>query len=827
MLKSLRSQLIIIVSVMVILTLSTSMSVSFYLNSNDFEQHIRETNSIMAESLAANIRQYIEKAYNISFELSENPDIINFIPEKQSIMLEDSIKHYPFFQLFATHSLNGDQVARSSGVLANRSDRWWFKKFLVEKKDYIGHSYYSVFSNTAIITMIHGIYDKEALVGVLMSDIETKTLQPMVEKYNSGPGSYAYILDGSGFVVVHPDKKQVSEIYNYKTQKKFSLRKDANGIPLRDERGYELTEEIDFKIPEKLKIIIDNVMQGKTGLGEYTDFNGDEYICAYRSIPLPGNSDPWNLIMVQKKNTAFAFLKTVAWKNSLVGFLVLVISIFSTYKFATRITKPLTNIVTTTEIVASGNFNVAVNPSGEKNEIGLLEASINQMIVNLKTMMQELETKNFLLRKEIQEKLAVQNTLAFSEEKYSKAFHHAADIVAIINARTQKYLELNDSFYRTFGYTPQEVIGKSAIDIGLWVSMQERDNILAMLDNQEIVRNVEVCWQTKTGDTRWGLCSVEKFTIAGEEYFLQVWHDITTTKEINAQLVAAKEDLEIKVDLRTQELTAVNQELRSMNETLSHTLEQLQLTQEQLVQSAKMASLGSLVAGIAHEVNTPIGVSVTAASYLSDLNKKLNSSYEKSSLSREELEIYLNDSEQSLAILLSNLNRAANLISSFKKVSVDQSNENKRNFIVNEYLNEILLTLKPKFKNTSLLVNIDGDPNLEICSCPGSLGQILTNLLDNSLIHAFDAKSISPRIDISFKLENRNFILIYSDNGKGMSESVRQQIFDPFFTTKRSEGGTGLGMHIVYNIVKQTFLGNIECSSTVGSGTSFKITFPV
>ena len=153
--------------------------------------------------------------------------------------------------------------------------------------------------------------------------------------------------------------------------------------------------------------------------------------------------------------------------------------------------------------------------------------------------------------------------------------------------------------------------------------------------------------------------------------------------------------------------------------------------------------------------------------------------------------------------------------------------KNKRIFIVNEYLNEILLTLKPKFKNTSLLVNIDGDPNLEICSCPGSLGQILTNLLDNSLIHAFDAKSISPRIDISFKLENRNFILIYSDNGKGMSESVRQQIFDPFFTTKRSEGGTGLGMHIVYNIVKQTFLGNIECSSTVGSGTSFKITFPV
>lgn len=827
MLKSLRSQLIVMVSALVVLTLTTSMSVSFYLNSRDFENHIRETNYIMAESLAANIRQYMENAYNISFELSENPDIISFSPISQQNMLQDTIKHYPFFQLFATLDLVGNQVARSSGALANRSERWWFKKFINDPKDYIGHSYYSVFSNTAIITMVHGIYQQENLSGLLMSDIETTTLQPMVEKYNSGPGSYAYILDGAGFVIVHPDHQQVAEIYNYKTQKKMILRKDLTGKPLRDKNGYEIIEEVDFQIPEKLKTIIDKVMQGETGVAEYTDFNGDNYVCAYRSIPLPGNSEPWNLLMVQKKSTALAFLKTVAWKNTLVGCLVLAIAVFLTYKFANRITKPLREIATTTELVATGNLNVNVNANSPQSEIRLLETSINQMITNLKAIMLELETKNNLLATEINERIQMQNILTFSEEKYSKAFHHATDIIGIINAHSKKYLEINEAFYQTFGYTRAEVIGKSSAELGLWYSPNEHERIFTMLKSSEIIRNIEVRWQTKTGEIRWGLCSIEKFTIGQEDFLLQVWHDITEARYMTEQLLSAKEDLEFKVDLRTQELTAVNQELRSMNDTLSHTLEQLQLTQEQLIQSGKMASLGGLVAGIAHEINTPIGVSVTAGSYLSDLNKKINRIYSEGNLSRDELETYLQEAQQSLSILLSNLSRAANLITSFKKVSIDQSSEVKRNFLVKEYLQEILLTLRPKFKNTNVEVQIDGDPQLEICICPGSLGQIITNLLDNSLIHAFDFPNNSAKINISYSVNNNIFTLIYADNGKGMLESTRRQIFDPFFTTKRSEGGTGLGMHIVYNIVKQTFSGDIQCFSTLGSGSSFKISFPL
>ena len=688
MLKSLRSQLIFIVSILVVLPLTISMSVSFYLNSHDFEKHARATNNLLVESLAANIQQYMENAYNISTELSINPNISNFIPSRQELLLKNSQTHYSFFQLFATHTLDGKQVARSSGQLGNRADRWWFKEFLETKQDYIGHSYYSVFSNTAIVTMVHGIYTDEKLSGLLMSDIETSTLQKMVEKYNSGPDSYAYILDGEGFVIVHPDKTQISDLYNYKTSKKLVLLKDTHGQPLRNEKGYELTAEIDLKIPTKLQLILTKVLQGQTGLDEYTDFNGDEYLCAYQSIPLPGNSTPWNLIMVQKKATALLFLRTSAWKNSLIVFFVLAIAIFFTYKFANRLTKPLTAITAVTEKVASGNLNVVLIPSQQKNEIGRLEISLNKMISHLKNLLQELEEKNVLL-------------------------------------------------------------------------------------------------------------------------------------------ATAKESLEFKVDLRTQEITAANQELRSMNDILSNTLAQLQLTQEQLINSAKMASLGSLVAGIAHEINTPIGVSVTAASYLSDLNIKINTIYQNGQLTREDVETYLRDSQQSLTILLSNLNRAANLITSFKKVSIDQSREVKRTFIVKEYLQEVLLTLRPKFKNSDLLVTIEGDPTLEILSYPGALGQIITNLLDNSLIHAFNSNPSKGKIEINFRLEQETFRLVYRDNGIGMDENIRLQLFDPFFTTKRSEGGTGLGMHIVYNIVTQTFSGTIDCFSKVGCGTTFKIIFPL
>ncbi|MFZ5987982.1 MAG: substrate-binding domain-containing protein [Bacillota bacterium] len=262
------------------------------------------------------------------------------------------------------------------------------------------------------------------------------------------------------------------------------------------------------------------------------------------------------------------------------------------------------------------------------------------------------------------------------------------------------------------------------------------------------------------------------------------------------------------------------------NSELKKTLDTLQQTQEQLIHSEKMVSLGGLVAGVAHEINTPIGVSVTAASYLEERSGELMELFQGGKLKRVDLERYLESSIETLRILSINLSRASNLISSFKQIAVDQSVEEKRRFRVKEYINEVLLSLNPKLKKTGLVVSVQCPDDLEIYSYPGGLSQIITNLVVNSIIHAYN-EGDTGNISINIYTDDNMVNIIYSDDGKGIDKKDLGKIFDPFFTTKRGSGGTGLGLNIVYNIVTQEYGGNIKCSSEQGKGTTFTIKFPI
>ena len=389
MLKSIRHQSIFMNCVLVILAIAISMFASYYWISSDYEKTIKQTNAVMAEGLAANISQFMQNAYNLNAELGVNSDMIGGDGEKQKKILADTVKRYPFFQLIINHRLNGDQTARSSGELVNRADRWWFKKFMDEKKSYITKSYYSVSGNMAVTTAVNGIYDGDNLVGIMMADIETSTLQQMVEKYNFGEGNYAYLLDGEGVVVAHPDKGQVAELYNYKSQKKVILKRDAQGHILKDSKGNELTDEVDFTVPSKLKTIIDRAMKGEKGVGEYADNNGDDYICAYRSVPMPGNSTPWSLIMVQKKSTALAFLTNVAIKNSIICLFVVFFAGLFSYWFSRRFTDPILEIVNATNKIKNGDLTARVNIQSD-NEFGVLAQNFNKMVDDLRLVTQDI-----------------------------------------------------------------------------------------------------------------------------------------------------------------------------------------------------------------------------------------------------------------------------------------------------------------------------------------------------------------------------------------------------------------------------------------------------
>jgi len=250
----------------------------------------------------------------------------------------------------------------------------------------------------------------------------------------------------------------------------------------------------------------------------------------------------------------------------------------------------------------------------------------------------------------------------------------------------------------------------------------------------------------------------------------------------------------------------------------------LRNTQNELVQTEKMASLGRLVAGVAHEINTPIGVSVTAASYLSKETKNFDEHYKNEAVTQKIFENYIETSKQSSEIILKNLERAANMIQNFKQISVDQSSDEIRDFNLREYLQSIIESLKPTLKDLSNGVKLICDADINIESNPGIFSQIFSNLIINSIIHGFENKP-DGQITIEVKKSSNELEIIYKDNGKGMNKENLNKIFDPFFTTKRGKGGSGLGTHIIYNLVTQKLNGTIEADSVVDSGISFTMHF--
>ncbi len=267
-------------------------------------------------------------------------------------------------------------------------------------------------------------------------------------------------------------------------------------------------------------------------------------------------------------------------------------------------------------------------------------------------------------------------------------------------------------------------------------------------------------------------------------------------------------------------------QLQEKAQQLEQTLQNLKQAETQLIQTEKMAALGGLVAGIAHEINTPIGIGVTAASLLVEKTAAFSELLETGTLKRSELGKFLDIAQKSAQMTLTNLNRAAELIQSFKRVAVDQSSESRRVFNLVVYLEEVLLQLSPKLQATSHQVEVKGDRTLTLNSYPGAFSQIVTNLVMNSLLHAYEPEA-SGHMTLSFSQTQNALRFEYADDGCGIPPEHLSKIFEPFFTTKRGQGGSGLGLHIVYNLVTQKLGGTIRCQSQLGAGTKFAIELPV
>jgi len=312
------------------------------------------------------------------------------------------------------------------------------------------------------------------------------------------------------------------------------------------------------------------------------------------------------------------------------------------------------------------------------------------------------------------------------------------------------------------------------------------------------------------------LTNVAEQVTSDSNFNLQV--PVTTDDEIGIlatsinQLIGRVKELLLENEIRTQNLQESNEKLVS--------------TQKQLIAQEKMAALGSLTAGIAHEINTPLGIGISAASLLEEKTRVLCEAYHDGTMKRSDLNNYLDIATQSNNMLMGNLKRAAELVQSFKQVAIDQSSEELRTFKFKEYLEEILLQLRPRIKQTKHKIEINATEDITITSYPGIFSQIITNLVMNSIIHAYESED-SGLIVISYHRHFNSLILEYTDDGKGIETENLQKIFDPFFTTKRNQGGSGLGLHILFNLVTQKLSGTIDCDSKLGLGTKFMIKVPL
>jgi signal transduction histidine kinase len=254
-------------------------------------------------------------------------------------------------------------------------------------------------------------------------------------------------------------------------------------------------------------------------------------------------------------------------------------------------------------------------------------------------------------------------------------------------------------------------------------------------------------------------------------------------------------------------------------------MENLKAAQNQLVESEKLAALGSLVAGVAHEVNTPLGIAVTANSVIKEAVATLNHAFAEQSLTSQQFEAVMKQIVDGSNMLENNLNRAARLVRDFKQTAVDQVSESRSQFRVVQALDALMGSLRPETKKVPVVPIIEGDANLEMSSLPGVLTQVVSNLVMNSVRHAFENIE-NPEINIKVSDLGDEVQVVYTDNGVGVPPELHQRIFEPFYTSKRGKGGSGLGLNLVFNLVRQKLQGKLSFDSDINQGVVVVLTLP-
>jgi PAS domain S-box-containing protein len=373
-----------------------------------------------------------------------------------------------------------------------------------------------------------------------------------------------------------------------------------------------------------------------------------------------------------------------------------------------------------------------------------------------------------------------------------------------------RYLHINQRLTEICGISIEGHLGRTVRDCVPALADAVEEIVRSIMSTGEPVTDIEVAGQ--------------RADQAEERWWVTYWHPLRDTAgDIVGINVAAEEVTERKRAVAT--LQAQERELRSARDDARAALRHLQETQESLIESEKLAALGRLVAGVAHEVNSPVGTSLTIASSLDSKTAQFAAQVAQGSLKRSSLNNFLELSRKASTQLVANLNHAAELVQSFKQVAIDRSSSNRRIFDLSDTTMQVIKSLAATLRERGLTVRLDCPADLTMNSYPGPYGQMLNNLLLNSMMHGFPDRS-GGTIGIEVQASGDEDVEIrFSDDGCGMSTDVRHKAFDPFFTTRRDQGCTGLGLHIVHTIIT-SLGGQVSLDSEPDEGTKIRIILP-
>jgi PAS domain S-box-containing protein len=480
--------------------------------------------------------------------------------------------------------------------------------------------------------------------------------------------------------------------------------------------------------------------------------------------------------------------------------------------FKNRVLHPLLKLREGAMRLARGELSQPL-ATQRQDEIGELAGALDTMRTDLAALLREREQKTEALELELAERQRAEAALQVTQTKF-KAIFDASPVSMSVSriGETSETVDVNSAWVRVFGLTREQAIGSNGARTGIWKNIALRDESMRLLQAHGQLEGFRA-WMLHGVTRQEMLCELSGrlLTLGGELVLIMAFDDVTEQHRNEENILQLNATLEQRVQERTQELSA--------------TLVQLTAAQSELVRAEKMSALGSLVAGIAHELNTPIGNSLTVASTLED-NAHRFADGMATGLTRSRLDEFVSSTRQGAGILMRGLQHAAELVSSFKQVAVDQTSLNRRRFDLNATVHEILLTLGPTIRKYSHTVECDIASDITMDSYPGPLGQVVTNLVNNALIHAF-ARDQRGRIVVHAKPGPAGTVqLQVSDNGVGIPEDHLTRVFDPFFTTRLGQGGSGLGLNIVYNLVTKTLGGTVHVASIPGQGATFHIVVP-